>query len=840
MKNNKDILQEFDYSKVHINDDFYNSITQKDVDFLNTFDPERLLYNFRLTAGDLPNEINACGPYSGWENTRIGGHTLGHYLTAAAQGVKNGYGKCFGKDSISLENRLNTLIDGLEYCQNKNDKAVENGNMNRHKGFIFGATMADSSKPELQFEKVKSPSAADTWVPWYNLHKVINGLVETYKLTKNKKALKIVLNLGEWVYCHVSKWSSEEKERVLRIEYGGMNDCLYELYMICKEEGLSNAEHIKIAAQAFDEVSLFEKIIKYNNKEPGFEDVLNNHHANCTIPKFVGALNGYKATGDTTLLQAAQAFWELVVNHHTYITGGNSECEHFGKDDILDLERSNCNCETCNTHNMLKFTKELFMLTGEIKYADFYERTYLNAIMASVNAETGMTAYFQPMATGCFKNYCNSDVNKNYFWCCTGTGLENFTKLNEDLYFKNENTIFANMFLSSTVNWDEKNVVIKQVTNIPENTETTFTIQTAENVDFTLAVRIPYWEKDIPEVKINGEKVLLKPQNRYIKISKKWNGTETVTINFHFGLTAYTLPDNRHTYGFMYGPLVLAAKLGNDTQMNIRQVGVLCDVSANKLVFGKLMPLNGNYGGTSNLPVLPGEILTVEGNLQEYFDNLESHLVKTGNLTFTLKDTDCQKELEFSPYYKINSGRYGIYWIFRDNFTRDICANIYTEGTKTYIDGIGVGYGSQTEGNNTTWPCMEEEGTGSCADSGALTRYAYKDGSFSYLLKVVKNKENFIKVNVQGTKCLENSKDDSNPINTLVIYVLNDGKKEILKEVQLSMADEKQELEIKIPSFLIEKAEAFGNEGTVLRVYFEGKNKSESAKLCAPLETYYS
>lgn len=837
MCDRKMIIKDFDYSEVTINNEYFNNITRKDVDFLNTFDPDRLLYNFRLTAGFSNDEINGSGPYSGWENTRIGGHTLGHYLTATAQAVKNGYGNLSGKDDISLNDRLNKLLIGLKECQDKNDSLVSD-NSNRHKGFIFGATMADPNKPELQFEKIKSPSPSDTWVPWYTMHKILNGLVETAKLTDSSTALIIAQNLGEWIYNHVKSWTDEERNRVLKIEYGGMNDCLYELYIVSKNAGYNNSEHFSEAAHYFDEEELFNKIIFFSNNTSELSDVLNNHHANCTIPKFLGALNGYKTKGIENYLTAAICFWDLVVNHHTYITGGNSECEHFGLDDVLDLERSNCNCETCNTHNMLKLTRELFKITGDIKYADFYERTYFNAIMASINPESGMTAYFQPMATGCFKNYCNPDVNKNYFWCCTGTGLENFTKLNDSLYFYSEDTLYVNVFLSSTVNWSKNNISITQITDLPESNVSTFKINCKENNShFILALRYPYWFSNIPEITINDSVVDIIIEDGYIKIDRDWKDGDVIQYRMNFGLKAYSLPDNQnHCYGFMYGPLVLAANLGRDTHMNIRQVGVLCDVSANKLVFGKIMPLNGNYGGTSNLKILPGEVLNINDSVNNFMENINDHFEKIDTVSFVLKDTDCNTKLIFSPYYKLHSTRYGIYWIFKDNKSKDICGNLYLEDTKTYIDGIGVGYGTQTEGDKNTWPCLEEEGTGSVADSGELTRYANKDGNFSYLIKVAPNKENIIKINILGT----NNNDGKDDSNTLVIYAYDKDKKIILDTIQLSMAGEKQERDIKIPSSFLKNVELFKDEGFyVLRIYFEGKNMSQSAKLCAPLETYY-
>ena len=114
-QNNFCNLQEFAPEQVTILDEFLNDITQKDVDFLNTFNPDKLLYNFRVTAG-LPN-TKASSSYSGWENTRIGGHTIGHYLAAVGQALARGYGECKGADGQTLQQRFDYILDGLEECQ---------------------------------------------------------------------------------------------------------------------------------------------------------------------------------------------------------------------------------------------------------------------------------------------------------------------------------------------------------------------------------------------------------------------------------------------------------------------------------------------------------------------------------------------------------------------------------------------------------------------------------------------------------------------------------------------------------------------------------------------------
>ncbi len=218
------MIKPFSLNNVILSDVFFTQVTQKDVAFLNTFDVDRLLYNFRLTAG-LPNK--AAGPYSGWENTRIGGHTLGHYLTAAAQACAAGYGQCKGRDDVTLSERLAGLIEGLAECQK-----AGSGRPGMCEGFIFGATMDDPSKPELQFDKLEAGTPADTWVPWYTMHKIMNGLVETAKLAGGvtaERALETAEKLGEWIYKRSSRWTEQQRNNVLAVEYGAMNDCLYEL-----------------------------------------------------------------------------------------------------------------------------------------------------------------------------------------------------------------------------------------------------------------------------------------------------------------------------------------------------------------------------------------------------------------------------------------------------------------------------------------------------------------------------------------------------------------------------------------------------------------------------------
>ena len=80
------------------------------------------------------------------------------------------------------------------------------------------------------------------------MHKIMAGLIDAYEEAGNEKALTVASKLGDWVYSRTSKWSEATQRTVLNVEYGGMNDCLYQLYKYTKSD-----KHLS-AAHSFDEI----------------------------------------------------------------------------------------------------------------------------------------------------------------------------------------------------------------------------------------------------------------------------------------------------------------------------------------------------------------------------------------------------------------------------------------------------------------------------------------------------------------------------------------------------------------------------------------------------------
>ena len=813
-------IEEFPLEAVDVTNDYYDQVTDKDIAFLKEFDADRLLSRFRETAG-LSTQNKQT--YIGWEDSYIGGHTLGHYLTACAQAYLTADSE---EDRTWMKDRLAYLIQELEKCQN----AIGTG-------FIFGAQIEDRSNIEKQFDIMEGKTGGANWVPWYTMHKILAGLVDVYKFTGDEKALKTASSLGDWIYNRTSKWDAATQRRVLNIEYGGMNDCLYELYKCTGKE-----EHAK-AAHMFDEDTLFENVLA------GTPNILNGKHANTTIPKFLGALNRYRALDGKTIngekqdassyLQYAEAFWDMVIERHTYITGGNSEWEHFGADNILDAERTQCNCETCNTYNMLKMTRELFKITGNKKYSDYYENTFLNAIMSSINPETGMTTYFQPMAAGYFKVYADTNINNNQFWCCTGSGMENFTKLGDSIYFYKDHTLFVNQYLSSELTWDEKNVKLTQKTAIPETDTSEFTISLlngADKADLNLRLSVPSWVAGTPVVKVNGVDQKAETAGGYLCIDRTWKDGDTVSVQLPMEVRAFTLPDDERAFAFKYGPVVLSAELGTDDKMDLTTCGVAVSIPKTKVVGSEsASPKDGKRA------VLGTETIDIEKyTVDDFMENINQYLVKTvgedGKLSFKLEGTD--HDLTFSTHYLQHTQRYGIYWYFTgaDSSAEDQQAAILKQkeegrANQAKIDVIKAGYGQYE--NDNIHQLDDNNGAGSVGGSdnalnGMTTRYAVPGGFFTYRMIVNKEKTNYILCQLAK---IDNGKTLKITAGDLVIYN---------EKLNYSGKDAVYEMKIEIPEDAVKKAQSITVDDTatgtrktydVVPLKFEGSANEASARL---------
>jgi MYXO-CTERM domain-containing protein len=598
-------LQEFPLDQVQITDAYQQNLFKKEMTFLlTTIDADRLMAGFKAVSLNM----TPMNLYGGWENTNIRGHSMGHWLSAVAHAYQQAQGGSDAALTSQIKTKLDDVISKLKSYQLAD-------------GFLFAT-------PVSQFDDMDS-GGSNNWVPYYTMHKILAGLIDVYELEGNADALAVASKLGDWIYKRAMGWSASAKSRVLSSEYGGMNDALYELY-----KHTNNANHLA-AAHIYDDTSLFTSLAAGN-------DTLSGRHANMTIPKFIGALNRYRTlgAGESSYLNAAAGFFDVVLKSHTYVTGGNSEDEHFHTPGKLDQYRDNINNETCNAYNMTKLTRDLFKVTGDLKYADFYERIHINEVLASMNPETGMTTYFKPMGTGYFKAF---GTPTNSFWCCTGTGMENFTRLGDSVYFHNDKDLWVTWYVSSTLNWKERGLALTQSTDLPLTNGVSLAITAAPADAVNIQFRKPDWAAGCAiAVRVNGQAVTATDAKGFLGVSRVWKANDKIDLAFPYFVQASHLPDNANAVAFTYGPLVLSAGLGTAAMTTTGHGWTVAATSP---------------GG------LQDTIKISSGTINDWLSGIQKNLVQTpGKLEFKLKGTDSDDKLVFTPHYARYQDRYGIYW----------------------------------------------------------------------------------------------------------------------------------------------------------------------------------
>lgn len=711
-------LSDYSMSEVLMTNEYLINANEKMADYLKDFDIDRSVEGFRRTAGIGKN----VSTYGSWETSLIAGHGIGHYVSSIAQGYK--YSTAGAADEKLLQ-MSNDIIDALYDAQIKEDGTVNGAAVK--KGYLFATTDAWRGgrvvAGEGQFDNVESNRTNITtqaWVPWYTMHKILAGLVDTYKFTGNERALEMAKELGDWVYNRVSKYDSEMQARVLNIEYGGMNDILYELYKFSGDERHAKAAHV------FDEISLFDQI--YNGK-----DVMANKHANTTIPKIMGALNRYITETNTGLtsemlgdshdaeyyLAVAENFFDMIVDGHSYITGGTGQDEHFRAAHTNNATRDNVNNETCAAYNMLKIARELYKITGDKKYADYYENTFLNSIVASQHPETGMTMYFQPMATGYFKVYSS---RWDDFWCCTASGMENFTKLTDSIYYKGDGRIVVNQYISSVLTDTDNNIKLTQNSALPDGDTVVFELEpiSGDKQTANITLRIPEWTAAAPVIKVNGEETAYTRSAGFAEIAREWRKGDNIGITLPMELRAYGLSDSGTVSAFKYGPTVLSVGW-TDGDTAEQSHGMAVRKPRNKADINEYVKVDKSYG-----------------TREKWFADLNDNFDKTeGKLEFTMKNTD--QALVFTPHYSKYNERYGIYWYITDN--GDVPDQ--EEDKYSTIDSIEFGHDQQENGHG-----YSQENSVGYEAMGEMPNYREisAGGYASYQMAVAKGVKNYLSV----------------------------------------------------------------------------------------------
>ena len=615
----QDKLVPFPMTQVRLLDGIFKAQAEINQKYLDTLTADRLLHGFRVTSGIT----STATPYGGWEkpDCTLRGHSNGgHYLSAVALAYASA-------GNETLRTRGDAMVAELARCQ----KANGNGYLSAYPAEQFALLAAGVT----EYPRV--------WAPFYTQHKIMAGLVDMYVHTDNEQALSVAEGMAGWVRGYFQGIGEQQRQQMLRIEYGGMNEVLANLY------GLTGKQ------EYLDTARLFEQPV-FLNALAGHRDELKGLHANTHVPKVIGAARMYELTGDARYREIAQYFLEEVLSERSYAIGNTSVGESWRSDPGNlkgSLEYHDAEC--CVAYNLMKLARHVFAWTGDAHWMDAYERSLWNCRMGTQNAQ-GLKQYFFPLAAGYWRFYNSAEGS---FWCCTGTGAEEFAKFNDTIYFHDaagafhdaggeisgasgalprSGSVWVNQFIASELDWKEQKFGLRQETSFPAEQATTLHVKVTAPQRRTIRIRIPGWVAEGGSVRINGREMEAFAQaGSYLSLTREWRNGDKIELVLPMQLRSEPLLGDPTMRAALYGPLVLAAELGPGPKDGPLKIGGYDSG-----------PRTAELGAPAEAPIAPS------GEAANWIE-----VISAKDLTFKSKTKDAHP---VKPMVRVMDEKYAVYW----------------------------------------------------------------------------------------------------------------------------------------------------------------------------------
>ena len=578
--------QPFQMNQVHLLPSRFQENMKRDSAWMMSVSVNSLLQSFRNTSGAFSSREGGymtVKKLGGWEalDCDLRGHITGHLLSA--------YATLYAQTgSQAVKMKADSIVNGLAEVQ----QAYGRG------GYLsaFAEGLIDRN---IQGKSV--------WAPFYTLHKIVQGMIDQFQMTGNEKALEIAKGMGNWAYNKLKPLSEETRKKMIRNEFGGFNEAMYELYALTKDE-----KYLWVARYFYHN----EKIdpLKAGNPDLG------TNHANTFIPKLLGEARNYEMFGAKDSRKAAEFLFWTLVNDHAFVTGELSDKEHLFKPTEQSKHLSGYDGENCCTFNLLKLADHLFSWNPSSKIADYYERALYNHILGQQDPESSMVCYFTPLQTGAYRLYSTRDSS---FWCCVGSGFESHVKYASSIYFHSDKDLYVNLFIPSKVDWE--GTTFTQQTSFPQSSTTTFTVD-GNSKQFALRLRYPAWATKM-DIKVNGKKVkAVKGTDGYVAISRLWKAGDKIEVQLGMQLREEATKDDASKVALVYGPIVMAGKLDKVEHP-----------------FSNPQKYNDYYTFDFKIPAS-----TVEKTKYEGLKSIKNFKMKNG--------------VELVPFYDAHHCRYAVYW----------------------------------------------------------------------------------------------------------------------------------------------------------------------------------
>lgn len=304
----------------------------------------------------------------------------------------------------------------------------------------------------------------------------IFGMLSYYRITQEERVLKACEKCAQYIMNHFVNNGSDILDCINNgTQHSSILLVLSDLYSYTKNP--LYIEYSEFILDSFRNSDLnlleFDSILNLRSRK-GIE----------ILVILIGLLKYAELTGNESIIQSVEKYWQEVYNTQIRNTGNGTLFELWTENGnapaLLDGEQKPN--ETCVAVGWIELSLALFKITKQTKYANAIDRTLYNHILASISPNGDDFAYYQP-------NFGNKirTTNKGMYKCCRYRGFTLFTYMTDMLFFEDDKSIMSVIY--TNCEYCSNSVRIIEKTGYPFDCKFTFEIDSYS--DKHLKLRLP-------------------------------------------------------------------------------------------------------------------------------------------------------------------------------------------------------------------------------------------------------------------------------------------------------------------------------------------------------------
>ena len=397
------------------------------------------------------------------------------------------------------------------------------------KSAVLARTVSDVisfQKPDGHFGGALNTNEVDdeTMALLWGQGRLLVGLVEYYKLTRDPAAIEAARRLGGFLIAQAPRLQAE----AVREKYNGEK---FAVGYICWTSNLEGVVNLYDATKEERFLILAKQIAAEVGIHP-------SQHSHGYLTSLRGLLALYRATNDGKYLEQTVTGWQRVIDSGNVLWQGGVP-EMFAP----KMERD----EGCSEADWLRLSLELWQVTRRPEFLAQAERELFNEF-AFNQFHTGDFGHHELTATGVTTPAVRA------WWCCTLHGARALYAMRRMVFHQEARGLAYDLPADGI--GESADFSVRADSSLEKDGSVTLTVTRAAASVRTLQVRMPEWAADLAIFE-GGKKLAPAERAGYVSIARVWKAGDALTLRYTLRTRVVSDPKHAGMVAVFCGPWLL-------------------------------------------------------------------------------------------------------------------------------------------------------------------------------------------------------------------------------------------------------------------------------------------